>query len=360
MRFFTSDLHFDDDRLNLFGRDLAFSTKEEADNKIIENWNKTISKDDIVFVLGDVALTEKGLAKMDLCNGVKILIKGNYDEPETAKFAISDKILSKYFDKVVKEKYIKIGNTTCYLNHYPTNAKKEYFNICGHIHGTWKVQRNMLNVGTDAHHFMPVSEELVAFQINGIRKFYDQNVFAGELECNLVHKPSLKISETDVSNKPYVIVPGKEGNPELFTIFLAGPIQDAPDWQSKAIDYLNAHRGDKTFQIACPRKNYKEGEFNYDIQVNWETKHLKMASENGVVLFWLANQETFNPTRSYAQTTRYELAEWVTKKELLDATLVVGIDPGFSGERYIKMRNRHINFFDTLESTLDHALNFLE
>lgn len=359
MRFFTSDLHFDDDRLNLFGRDLAFSSKEEVDNAIIENWNKTITDNDVVFVLGDVSLTLEGLSKIALCNGYKVLIKGNYDEYKTAKYGVSDKMLRNFFDKVVTEMYVKIGDTICYLNHYPTNAKKEYFNICGHIHGTWKVQRNTLNVGTDAHHFMPVSEELVAFQINGIRKFYDQNVFAGEIEANLMHKPSLKIGETDVNNKPYVIIPGKEGDANLTTIFLAGPIQDAPDWQSKAIDYLNTHRGDKTFQIACPRRSYKEREFSYDVQVNWETKHLEMAANNGVVLFWLANQETFNPTRAYAQTTRYELAEWLTKHELEDANVVLGIQPGFSGERYIKMRNK-LNVFTTLEDTLDHALNFLE
>lgn len=72
-----------------------------------------------------------------------------------------------------------------YLNHYPENGKCEVFNIVGHVHDFWKVQRNMLNVSTDSWHFTPITEEKVAFQINGIRKFYDINVFAGELEANL-------------------------------------------------------------------------------------------------------------------------------------------------------------------------------
>jgi len=38
-------------------------------------------------------------------------------------------------------------------------------------------------------HFQPVSDEMILWQMNGIRKFYDQNVFAGELDCNLKYKP---------------------------------------------------------------------------------------------------------------------------------------------------------------------------
>jgi hypothetical protein len=29
---------------------------------------------------------------------------------------------------------------------------------------------------------------MILWQMNGIRKFYDQNVFAGELDCNLINK----------------------------------------------------------------------------------------------------------------------------------------------------------------------------
>lgn len=188
MRYFTSDIHFDDDRLNLFARDLLFDNKEEFDKHIIKMWNETVKEDDIVFVLGDVALSEKGLENIGKCNGTKFLIKGNYDEKETAKYDVSDDLLLKYFKKVAKNGFIKINDEKIYLNHYPTKCKAEFFNLTGHIHGTWKVQRNMINVGTDAWHFKPVSEEMIKFQINGIRKHYDENVFAGELEANLKSK----------------------------------------------------------------------------------------------------------------------------------------------------------------------------
>ena len=192
MIFFTSDLHFQDNRLNLYARDLLFKSSEEVDNYIIEKWNKTVGEKDLVILVGDVSMTKEGLENINKLNGEKWLVKGNYDISEkdggTAKYEISDKILSKYFTKVVDELEIEIGGEMVYINHYPTNAKSNLFTIAGHIHGTWKVQRNMINVGIDAWHLFPVSEDRIKFQINGIRKFYDQNVFAGELNQNLIYK----------------------------------------------------------------------------------------------------------------------------------------------------------------------------
>jgi len=72
--YFTSDIHFDDSRLNLFGRDIVFKTSKEFDNQIIKNWNQVVSQDDVVIVLGDVALSKEGLDKISLCNGKKIWV----------------------------------------------------------------------------------------------------------------------------------------------------------------------------------------------------------------------------------------------------------------------------------------------
>ena len=65
-------------------------------------------------------------------------------------------------------------------------------NVCGHIHSLFKVQRNTVNVGCDAWHFEPVSINKLLFIINAIHNYFDENVFAGELECNLSNKKSDK------------------------------------------------------------------------------------------------------------------------------------------------------------------------
>lgn len=119
-------------------------------------------------------------------------------------------------------------------------------------------------------------------------------------------------------------------------IFLAGPIQGAPDWQAEAASLI--HDMDSSIIVASPRKNYAEGAFVYEKQVDWETYYLRLAGRVGVVAFWLAAQTIETPGRSYAQTTRFELAEWKVRHEYEGAKLTVGIEDGFGNARYIRRR----------------------
>lgn len=182
-KWFTSDLHFGDPRIKLRHRDLITANNDEIDQLVIDNWNKTIKSDDTVFVLGDVCYDSSRIDILNTLNGRKVLVKGNYDD------STPDETWLKYFEKVCSSCYTHIGDEKVYLNHYPCNSKPEIFNIVGHIHDLWKVQRNMINVSVDAWHFMPVSEDRIAFTMNAIRNHYDQNVFAGEISANLNNKP---------------------------------------------------------------------------------------------------------------------------------------------------------------------------
>ncbi len=119
-------------------------------------------------------------------------------------------------------------------------------------------------------------------------------------------------------------------------LFLAGPIQGASDWQSEAIGLLREMA--PGLHIACPRRDSADGTFDYDRQVDWETNYLRLSAERGVILFWLAREVVSVPGRAYAQTSRFELAEWKVRHERDGARLVVGIEDGFSGARYIRKR----------------------
>ncbi len=119
-------------------------------------------------------------------------------------------------------------------------------------------------------------------------------------------------------------------------VFLAGPIQGAPDWQTRAIAYLRAHA--PSLHIASPRREYLHNDFNYERQVDWETKYLRRAAKDGVILFWLAKEAEHFCDRAYAQTTRFELAEWKVRHERDGVRLVVGIEDGFTNARYIRRR----------------------
>lgn len=120
-------------------------------------------------------------------------------------------------------------------------------------------------------------------------------------------------------------------------IFLAGPIQGAPDWQKDAIEILLEV---PNLIIANPRRSeLNKDDFNYNQQVEWESKYLDIASTGQGILFWLANPIEQINGRSYAQTSRFELGEWYAKYMLSDDVILhIGIEEGFHGERYIKKK----------------------
>lgn len=140
-------------------------------------------------------------------------------------------------------------------------------------------------------------------------------------------------------------------------IFLAGPIQGAPDWQGQIINYFETNYPDSDLTIASPRRYDVSHDFIYKEQVNWETTYLNMAANYGSIIFWLAEQNEHVPGRAYAQTTRYELAEWITKYKYENVKLIIGIEDGFSGEKYIRCRlekeNPEIKIYNSLNQIIE-------
>lgn len=123
-------------------------------------------------------------------------------------------------------------------------------------------------------------------------------------------------------NAPQPLV-AKEKKDKIY-VFLAGPIQGAPEWQDTVpqdldVVYLN------------PRRE-KDPNFDYTEQIKWETEALRIAD---LILFWIPKEASEIPGRSYAQTSRHELAEWLTMRE---KPLIVGIHEQFPGRRYIEAR----------------------
>lgn len=158
-----------------------------------------------------------------------------------------------------------------------------------------------------------------------------------------------------------ILVPPEIVEIEGQIIFLAGPIQGAPDWQSKAIGYI--HKINRDIAIANPRRAYMDNTFVYEKQVDWETHYLRKAGENGVIMFWLAKEAEHDCKRAYAQTTRFELGEWKRSHETEGSNLAVGIEAGFSGERYIRRRMRqdcpYVKVCSSLEETCEEAVRIL-
>lgn len=152
-------------------------------------------------------------------------------------------------------------------------------------------------------------------------------------------------------------------------IFLAGPIQGADDWQSRAVteladlaDYHEVHcnvYNPRRAAAYLPSEEFKDED--YYTQANWERANIAASIKDGVMLFWLEDEFFPKPGRSYAQTTRFELGEAFglarTNPEL---KVVVGIDKNFTGARYIRhvfqQNLPKVPIATTLAETCKHAI----
>ncbi len=161
-----------------------------------------------------------------------------------------------------------------------------------------------------------------------------------------------------------VFLPSDIEEAEVPLIFLAGPIRGTEDWQATAIEYIQKLNSD--VNIASPRRSFFDEENNYEKekQVDWETDLLRQAAKKGVILFWLAKETEHNTERAYAQTSRFELAEWKLHHERDGVKLTIGIENGFTGARYIRRRFAQdcpdVQILDSLESVCKMAIELLK
>lgn len=156
-----------------------------------------------------------------------------------------------------------------------------------------------------------------------------------------------------------IIIPLENEIPKNKIVFLAGPIQGAPDYHNEIISYFIKNAPDKNFTIASPKKDYKHNDFNHQKQVDWETKFLNAASKNGIIIFWLAKEVENVKGRAYAQTSRFEISEWLVKSSLdKNIEIFIGIEEGFSGDVYIKHRaTKDLNYKKPIYNDLNKMLD---
>ncbi len=171
--FFTSDTHFSSERAMTLSRRPFISVKE-MDDALILNWNNMVASDDEVYHLGDFG----DLNMRHYLHGKIHLILGNYETDALKENADIKKHLEKCFVDVLPHNtlVLKKGESV-YLTHKPSDCRRDMFNLFGHIHGLRKVSPNGLNVGVDANHFRPISEDDVLFFKDAILNHYDYEVF---------------------------------------------------------------------------------------------------------------------------------------------------------------------------------------
>lgn len=136
MIFITSDTHYGHSNILNYCPNRKFSTIEEHDQHLVEQWNKRVSSNDMVFHLGDFCFgpSSVGCEILDRLNGSKILVAGNHDTRALKNKSFRQKFLS------VKDSYfeINIDNNFFVFCHYPLESwnKMRYgsYHFHGHTH----------------------------------------------------------------------------------------------------------------------------------------------------------------------------------------------------------------------------------
>ena len=164
--FLTSDTHFGH-KPEFLWKPRGFSSVEEMDEAIIENWNKVVKPDDMVVHLGDIMLNdnEHGLECFKRLNGQISIIWGNHDTEVRRQLLCA-------LPNVIELGYahvFKYNNLSIYISHYPTltanfssgrHFSRNVINLHAHTHQ----KTNFLNptnpfmyhVGLDSHNCTPV------------------------------------------------------------------------------------------------------------------------------------------------------------------------------------------------------------
>lgn len=186
--YFTADWHLGDERIgvngkpNLFYR--PFRSVDDQHLAIIKGIQESGFQDgDTLYHLGDVMVVDDMRCDNVLLYIQKLfpnsdftLIRGNYDTDDRVN-------RMKWFFNDIREDITLdcFSSGFAYLNHYPIKClegmQDARIGITGHIHGLWKVQKHLINVGVDAWHFQPVSEDTIQFCWDAMDKHYDTNVF---------------------------------------------------------------------------------------------------------------------------------------------------------------------------------------
>ena len=167
MRYFISDTHWGHKNIiNFCGR--PYKDLPTMNQSLIDNWNSIITKDDVVYHLGDFSFgdVKKYASKL---NGKKILIIGNHDRESQC---------IGHFEEIHKNLEIEINSKKVLLCHHPWKHLVGLYDnkflkempemkddgvwlLSGHVHHTRPridKQNRIINCCVEVNNYRPISE----------------------------------------------------------------------------------------------------------------------------------------------------------------------------------------------------------
>jgi len=152
---FISDLHFGHKKIREYSQGFRGEDNIEHNEWLVQQWNSVVSKQDVTWVLGDVAFNKHALNNMSRLNGIKHLILGNHDKYPIAEY-------QKFFNKI--HGFMRFKGF--WLSHAPIRDLRGRYNIHGHTHGSKLVDGNYVCVCVEALNGMPVTLEEIQEEIS--------------------------------------------------------------------------------------------------------------------------------------------------------------------------------------------------
>lgn len=149
--FLTADTHFGHANIIKYCN-RPYESARHMDESLIQIWNDTVGKQDLVIHLGDFSFQSDQYVHR--LNGKIVLVKGNHDNGK----------YNRLFEGVVEYMPIRIAEFNCYMIHTPIDQHGQYkkgrepdftildrydFVICGHVHEKWRMLGKNVNVGID-------------------------------------------------------------------------------------------------------------------------------------------------------------------------------------------------------------------
>ena len=168
--FFISDTHINHNNIISYCN-RPFSNVAEMNKAIVQNWNKVVGPDDIVYFLGDFALgsnvEEVYREYRDALNGFIFFLRGNHDRSRSS--------VRKYFNIIDTCQTIEYRGHYFILSHQPlfdSQIPKGFINIHGHIHDNTLNEKVYnkdchINVSADVTGFTPLLIDDIIDVIDG-------------------------------------------------------------------------------------------------------------------------------------------------------------------------------------------------
>lgn len=128
--YFISDTHFGHKNILKYDN-CPHANLEEYNNDIITKWNNTVKDTDIVWFLGDLAMTNNKQVLTEYIsklNGKKFMIKGNHDNRPTSFYREAG-FIECYDHPIILKGFFILSHEPMYMT-----PDMPYFNIYGHVH----------------------------------------------------------------------------------------------------------------------------------------------------------------------------------------------------------------------------------